>query len=373
MRIGLNLLYLIPGEVGGTETYARGLIEALAQEDVRNEYTVFINCESRHLDFIHHPHFKIVECRLKATNRVARFLWEQFILPGQVRRAGLDLLHSLGYVAPLYLPCKSVVTIHDLNYKYVPQSMTVVTRSVQRLFVEASAHRTDHIIAVSEFVRGQLINYLKFPPEKITTIHEAVERNVFTHAKPGRLLLSSYGLSRPYIFAFSSLTPHKNIASLIKAFQRINEIIPGAYQLVITGHQPRGNQSLKEEAIKLGLKDSVIFTGYLERPDINALLSGAAVFAFPSFYEGFGLPVLEAMSCGTPVACSERAALPEIAGDAALYFDPGDVEQMAKVLLKILQDEPGRQFLRQRAEKNLERFSWEKTARQTVAVYTSYN
>ncbi len=369
MRIGINLLYLIPGEVGGTETYARGLLNALARVDVKNEYFIFINRESRHLDFIRHPTFTIVECGVRAVNRPARFVWEQGFLPGQVRRTGIEVLHSLGYVAPFCEPCRSVVTVHDLNFLFVPQSMTGLTRLVQGFSVRTAVRRTDYVIAVSEYVRQQLIQRLRIPAGRITAIHEAAELPVAPAHRPDPAFLSRYGLSRPYILAFSSLTPHKNIPSLIKAFQKITQQVPGTYQLAIIGHEPTSGPSLRKIVQELGLGEQVVFTGYLERPDVNVLLRGAAVFAFPSLYEGFGLPVLEAMANRAPVACSQRGALLEIAAQAAAYFDPADIDQMADVLLKVLRDEALRRTLIQRGIENLGRFSWEDTARQTLAVY----
>lgn len=373
MRIGLNLLFLIPGEVGGTETYTRGLLKALAQTSPHNEYVVFVNRESRLLDFIRQPNFRIVECGLNATNRTARILWEQIILPGQARNAKVDVLHSLGYTAPLLPGCKSIVTVHDLNYKFVPESMTALTRIMQRFLVSGAVHRADHVIAVSEFVRNQVLKFLKIPVQKVTAVHEGVEQEMFAPAQKDPALLEWYGIRRPYIFAFSSQTPHKNIPGLIRAFKLINQKAPGEFQLVIGGHQPRGGNQLIDLLHETGLgTEEVILTGYLEDRTRTALLGNATVFAFPSFYEGFGLPLLEAMSTGTAVACSNRASIPEIAGDAAAYFDPTDVEQIANTLLMLLRDEPGRRLLISRGNKNLERFSWEKAARETCNIYSQY-
>ena len=372
MRIGLNLLFLIPGEVGGTETYTRGLLKALARADNHNRYIVFINRETRQQDFIRQPNFSVVECGVNAGNRAARLLWEQFILPFQVRAQKLDVLHSLGYVAPLILPCKSIATIHDLNYRFVPESMTTLTRIVNRFFITWTAQRADHIIAVSEFVRRQLTSYLGLPPEKITAIHEAVERDTFGSRTNNAALYARYGIQHPYIFAFSSLTPHKNISGLLRAFAVIKRDMPGTVQLVVVGHQPRTGTPLSELTTHLNLnKRDVIFTGYVDDQVRGSLLANATVFAFPSFYEGFGLPALEAMAYGVAVACSNRASLPEVAGDAAAYFDPANTEEMAAVLTQLLNDPGERRSLIERGKKNLERFSWEQTARQTLALYES--
>lgn len=369
MRIGLNLLFLIPGEVGGTETYTRGLLKGLARVDTYNQYIVFINRESRQLDFIHQANFSVVDCGVHAKNRAARLFWEQFILPLQVRWHNLDVLHSLGYIAPLILPCKSVVTIHDLNYKFVPESMAALTRVMQKIFVTLTAHRANHIIAVSEFVRGQVIKYLKLRPGKITSIHEAAELEVFAPAERNPELLVHYGIFRPYLFAFSSLTPHKNIVGLIKAFAQIKQAAPNTFQLVIAGHQPRNTPMIKLAA-DLGLSnEDIILTGYLDNKARTALLGNATAFAFPSLYEGFGLPILEAMASRVAVACSNCASLPEVAGEAAIYFDPLNIKQMTDVLVLLLSNDDERRVLIARGEKNLQRFSWEKTAYETIAVY----
>jgi glycosyltransferase involved in cell wall biosynthesis len=373
MRIGLNLLFLIPGEVGGTETYSRGLITSLVEKYPGVQFYVFINKESGQLDFLEHPNLVKILCPIFAANRCARLLWEQLILPWQVRHLHLDLLHSLGYFGPLWLPCKSVITIHDLNYKFVPQSMSRLTRIVQKLLVEASVHSVDHVIVVSNFVRNQVINFLRISSDKVSAIHEASTYLMSQVITPlAHDIRERYGISKPYIVAFSSLTVHKNISGLIQAFQRIYELAPGRYQLVIIGHEPRKDGTLLDLRQNLSfLNLGIFFTGYLSDPEVISLLANSATFVFPSYYEGFGLPLLEAMSMSVPVVCSNRGSLPEVAGEAALFFDPQNTREMADSILRVLEDGNLSTYLIHKGHQNLTRFSWEKAAAETFGVYQS--
>lgn len=373
MKIGLNLLYLLPGEVGGTETYAISLIHAISKIDQENTYYIYLNRESSNIDLPTSSNFISVHCKVNATNRFFRFFWEQLILPWQVRHLRLDLLHSLGYVSPLFLSCRSVVTVHDLNYKFVPQSMSAITRLAQRLSVEASTRFVDHVIVVSNFVRNQVINFLKIAPHKVSTIHEAPKfktDQIITPLEPS--FREKYGISKPYIVAFSSLTPHKNITGLIRAFQRICHLAPDRYQLVIIGHRPRNNIPMRNLEQQLeSLNERVVFTGYVSDSEIFMLLANSSVFVFPSLYEGFGLPLLEAMSAGVPVVCSNRGSLPEVAGEAALFFDPENIMEMADQILRVVEGVELRKDLINKGKLNLTRFSWEKAAGETLNVYRS--
>lgn len=373
MRIGLNLLFLIPSEVGGTETYSTSLIWAIHKLDQVNEYFLFINRETIDLDLPKGCNFHRIICPFHGKNRVMRFLWEQMVLPWQTAALNLDVLHSLGYISPLALPCKSVVTIHDLNFLSIPESFTPFTRIIQKYFVTWSAMRADRIIVVSEFVRNQLEAYLENIHRRVSVIHEAPKEEIQMKENLPKWtdLQAKYSLIKPYIFAFSSLTLHKNIARLIEAYAKLRQEGVNC-QLLIVGHQPIRGTPLPKLAESLSLKrNEVIFTGYLQDYDVSLLLSHATVFAFPSLYEGFGLPALEAMATGTVVACSSNGSLPEIVGEAAVIFDPTQVDQIAQALSSLLKDETLRQVLKERGRLNLQRFSWDRAAHTTLEVYYS--
>jgi glycosyltransferase involved in cell wall biosynthesis len=373
MNIGLNLLFLLPGEVGGTETYALSLIQALSQVDLENRYYLFINNEAKNLVLPVSKNFIPVRCNFYARNRLIRFLWEQLALPVQAVYHRLDILHSPGYITPLILKCKSVVTIHDLNYLAIPEVFTFFTRIVQRVFVSLSVLRVNQIIAVSEFTKIELCNNFNVPQDKITVTLEAPKnRDVqpFNDEIHREKFLGQFGIGKPFILAFSSLAQHKNIPMLIDAFIRANASVDNRWTLVVVGHLPV-NIRKSDQITGHHFMDTfkVAFTGYLPDDDITRLLSSADLFAFPSLYEGFGLPVLEAMQHGIPVACSNRGSLPEIAGCAAIYFDPTDLEAMAESMVSLMTNRELRQQFSALGKYNVSQFSWERCARETLAVY----
>jgi glycosyltransferase involved in cell wall biosynthesis len=370
MRVGLNLLYLIPSVVGGTETYARSLISALAGEDGDAEYVVFVNAEAADMDVEPAPNFRRVRCRVRASRRPLRYAWEQLVLPLQVVRHRLDVLHSLGYVGPLACPCRHAVTIHDLNYLRHTHGMPDSRRRALRFFVGHGARRADHVLTVSEFARGEIVGELGIPPERVTVTYNAPRTAArgegSRDARSGSDIARRYGLPSRYALAFTSQSAHKNIDRLIDAFGLLAPSIPHA--LVLVGHEPAGS-TLRARVAAAGLGDRVVFTGYVPDEHVLPLLGGADLFVFPSLYEGFGIPVLDAQSVGVPVACSSAGSLPEVAGPGALLFDPWQVDAIARAIQMCLADGALRDRLRRAGSANVARFSWEATARATVGVY----
>ena len=369
MRIGLNLLFMIPGIVGGTETYAVSLINALAKIDSANQYFIFTNRETNPRTFQVGENFTFVPCPINATNRVSRFLWEQLILPSQARGYQLDLVHSLGYISPLMLSMKSIVTIPDLNYRAIPQSFTSFTRAVQKFFVENSARRVNQIITISEFTRGDIIQRLGISSDKVTAILLAPKERESREQASWDELILKHRINRPYVFVLSSKSPHKNIPRLVEAFLRANHQLAHAFQLIVGGHLPDHAGTARQIKTVVDESSDIRVTGYISDDELAELLAHASVYAFPSLYEGFGLPALEAMAVGVPVLSSDRASLPEVCGDAAIFFDPLDVEAIAASLVKVLSDSELRSRLTADGYENLKRFSWESAARQTLAVY----
>jgi glycosyltransferase involved in cell wall biosynthesis len=364
VRVALNLLYLIPGVVGGTETYAYSLIHSLAALDGENEYVVFLNRLAADIDITPGSNFRRVICPFIPLRRMVRYGWEQGILPIQLAREKIDLVHSLGYVAPLAARARQIVSVHDLNFLSHDGWGTSQRRRILRFFVERSIKRADHVITMSEFARGGLIEELGVSPEKVSVTHEAAARHL---QNPDPAARSDYDPAggMPYIVAFSALPTHKNIARLVRAFEQIQDVVP--HSLVVIGNLPDNPEYRRRLEAKAGKR--IHFTGYLSNADMAAALKGASLFAFPSLYEGFGLPVVEAQQAGIPVACSAVAALPEVAGSGAHYFDPLSVESIAAALRKCLLDADLRETLVRKGYENARRFSWEKTARETLAIY----
>ena len=366
MLVALNLLYLIPGVVGGTETYATSLIHGLARADADNDYVVYVNRGAADLDITPASNFRRVVCPFIALRRIVRYGWEQGILPLQLRRAHPALVHSLGYVAPLAARGPHVVTVHDLNYLGHAGRRTPAGRRAFRFFVEQTVKRAAHVITISEFSRGEIAKHLPVSPDKVSVIHHGgrTENEAGGGAQAGN---ATPPVSTPYIMAFGSLSAHKNLGRLVAAFNSIASIVP--HSLVLVGHLPE-KPTFRAELEQAG-SDRVTFTGYLPEPEVQALIANASLFAFPSLYEGFGMPILDAQHAGVPIACSNAAALPEVAGDGAYLFDPYSVEAIADALKACLLDTDLRADLVRKGYANAARFSWDKAARETLSVYSS--
>ena len=364
MHIALNLLYLIPGVVGGTETYARSLIDALAREDDDNEYSVYLSREAADLDVTPAPNFKRFVTPVVAMQRAARYGWEQGILPLQLMRRKPDLVRSLGYVSPLAAQCPQVVSVHDVNYLGHKGRRTAIGRRAFQFFVERSVRRADRVITISEFSRKEIVRHMNVSKDKVTVVYLAGRDNADeANGSPESEIVQSIG--RPYILAFSSLSAHKNIARLIAAYSKISSDVPHA--LVLVGHLPeKAGERNQMQSVE---NDRIVFTGFIPDEEVDALMKSASLFAFPSLYEGFGLPILDAQHASVPVACSSASALPEVAGDGAVQFDPHSVDDMAQALRRCLVDQDLRARLIAAGHANTSRFSWGRTARETLDVY----
>lgn len=366
MRIGLNLLYLLPGVVGGTETYAAGLLHGLAQIDKQNEYFVFVNRESSKWPLPDAPNFHRVICTVQAVNRTKRYLFEQLKLPFLAQSYKLQLLHSLGYVMPVLSPCKAVVSIFDIIYDY-PGSFA--RRQLLKLFAKMSARRADGILTISENSKDQIGAHLNVSPQKITVTYLAPKIRKVSPDASWASVKKRFNLDDVYLLALSSFSPSKNIPRLLDALAILIKELPENIKLVLAGHVPSKGANLFKQVESLNLGKRVLFTGYLSDDEMVLFLQNATAFIFPSLYEGFGIPVLEAMLAGVPVACSNAASLPEVAGNAALLFDPLVVEEIAMTIRRLVNEPDLRTELVRKGYQNVARFSWKTTAEKTLRVY----
>jgi len=263
-----------------------------------------------------------------------------------------------------------IASIHDAIPYVQPQTSTALDWLVQRVWLPLAGRRARHILTLSRQSSADLQRCLAIPARKITVIPLAAE----THFRPIPLaqrhpILERHGLEPPYILYVGSVEPRKNLLRLLQAYQRLRQWST-RWRLVIVGARNYWKSSPIARAVQdSGLQGCVHFTGYIPDEDLPALYSAADLFAFPSLYEGFGLPVLEAMACGTPVVTSNSSSLPEVVGDAALLVDPYDVEALAEAMRQILADPQLAEDLRQRGLQRASEFSWERTAQSTVAVY----
>lgn len=350
MRIGVNLLFLLPAQVGGTETYVRNLLPALLDLDRAPDLVLFTNREN-HETF---EGFERVALGVKARSRTRRILAEQLLLPAAAARARVDILFSPGYTAPLRARVPQVVTIHDAQFRAHPEDFPAPARWAHAFFVTRAARAADAVLAVSQFARGELRERLGVPDAKIRVTGEAPA------PPPPEPWPLPPGVSPPFLLCVGNTYPHKNIRPLAEVFARNADDIP--HRLVIVG-QPRAGEPAPHPRIQRIHR--------LSPPELFGLYRACDLFVFPSRYEGFGLPVAEAMAAGARVAAARAAAVPEVAGDAATYFDPDDPDDIARAIREALGESPERRrALVEAGRARAASFTWAACARRTLDAFS---
>jgi glycosyltransferase involved in cell wall biosynthesis len=370
MHIGLNLIFLVPGETGGMEVAARELIPALvAAAPPRLRFTAFVNRETAAAgDGPWGELLPAVTVPVNARDRVQWVLGEQTLLPILAARDGVGLMHSMASTAPLWGRFRRVVTVHDLIYARFPEAHAGVRDKGMQVLVPWAVRRSDRVIADSQSTREDLMALLGVEPERIDVVplglgtvrrqEPLAERDVRARFELGE---------RRVVLSLSAKRPHKNLLALIGALARI----PAEDRpvLVMPGYPTAHEAELRGRAGALGVSDDVRFPAWVSNAELEGLWSIARAFVFPSLYEGFGLPVLEAMARGVPVACSNASSLTEVAGHAALLFDPHEEREIAAALRRLLEDEALCERLRALGVAQAAQFTWERTARLTLDSY----
>ena len=361
LHVGLNLIFLVPGQTGGMEVYARELVPRLAAiDDLR--VTAFVNREAAGEDF----GCEQVVVPVAATSRLQWVRGEQLLLPRIAAARGIDLLHSLGSTAPVRGAFEKVVTVHDLMYKVIPDAHFGVRGLGMRVLVPAAVRTSDRVIAISDATREDLRRALHVPETKVAVVPQGVSPATVVPTPEtelrGRLDLGG----RRVLLTVSAKRPHKNLLRLIEAFALLREPRP---VLVLPGYPTPHEAELRARAEQLRVTADVRFPAWVSSADLEGLYRLADAFVFPSLYEGFGLPVLEAMARGVPVATSGRGSLSEVAGDAALLFDPESVPAITAALRVLLEEPAAAADLRERGSRQASGFTWDQTASRTRAVY----
>jgi glycosyltransferase involved in cell wall biosynthesis len=369
VHVGLNLIFLVPGETGGTETYARELIDALVQISPEVRFTAFVNRETADKGGgSWNEAVEAITVPVLARHRTEWVRGEQQLLPRLAMRAGVDVLHSLANTAPAWGRFARVVTIHDLHYRIVPEAHLGLLGLGMRLLVPMAARRADRIIVPTQTTRQDLRRLLGLGEEKIDVVHEGFGTRRGTGAIDEHSLRATLDAgTRPIVLTVSAKRPHKNLMRLIGAIA----LIPGPSRplLVLVGYSTSHEADLRRRAEQLGLNDDVRILGWVTQEELEGLYAASSGFVFPSLYEGFGLPVLEAMARGIPVACSARGALREVAGDAALTFDPESEPAIAQAIERLLVDRPEAERLVAAGRERAARFTWTAAAAGTLASY----
>jgi glycosyltransferase involved in cell wall biosynthesis len=368
MRICLDISAAL-GQDAGIGRYARELAIALSQLPDGPELLLFHNQQS--LSRLPASLASLPCLRIPLSNRTWRlFLWAGLPLPGgwTAPLQQCQLFHGTDSLAPrTMLP--TVLTIHDLSPLLFPEHHTRFHRLYSRYALPGMARRAQVIITDSAATQSDVISRLHIASDRTRVIHLGLDHKRFYPRDPAQAQMSiqqALGIRPPYLLAIGTLEPRKNLLALLRAYAQLE---PDSPMLVLAGKQGWGNTPLTETAQQLGIQDRVSFTGFVPDALLPDLYAGAHLFVYPSLYEGFGLPVLEALGCGTPVITSKLSSLPEVAGDAALLVDPYDIDDLAQQMRNMLFNSDLRAHLRSAGPKQAAQFTWQRTAQQTLAVY----
>lgn len=365
MLIGIDASRTAVTQRTGTENYSLYLIRKLIEVGGAHHFRLYFNQPPQVGLFIRNER---VQWRVMPFPR----LWTHLRLAWEVTLHPPDVLYVPAHVVPLLHPRRCVVSVHDLGYLHHPQAHTRWGRWYLDLSTRFNVRSAQRVIADSQATRQDLVSHYKVNAEKIVVAYPAGTPGLAPVTDPAKLdrIRHTYDTGRSYFCYVGTLQPRKNLDTLLKAFSSLiaRGAIPDDVRLVLAGKRGWKCEDIVELAHSKGLDERVVLPGYVPSQDLPALLSGALAYVLPSLYEGFGLPILEAMACDTPVICSDTSSLPEVAGDAALYVSPHDTEGWARAMARIYHDATLRQEMIGRGRKQVERFSWERCARTVLAA-----
>ncbi|HWP46762.1 MAG TPA: glycosyltransferase family 1 protein [Candidatus Limnocylindrales bacterium] len=373
MRIGIDARKLDDFGIG---TYIRNLVHHLAKKDTRNTYILF--CPP------HHEPFELPGRNFsKVIEDAGKYSLKELVrLPFQMKYHKLDLFHAPHYTLPPLRPCKAVVTIHDVIHLRFPQYLpSVGAYYYAKGMMFLAARSASKIITVSQFCKKDIVEILKVPETKVEVIYNGVAEvyrwstssdfNSIENKVKTREFLNRFGITGPYLLYVGNFMAHKNLKTLMEAYRLLKDQSGFHHQLVLVGDNRKGRPELENFITTRQWQNEVILTGFVPWEWLPIFYRSADLFVFPSLYEGFGLPVLEAMACGVPVVASNRSSLPEIIGEAGVLVNPESPQEIAQAIWRVLSDSGLRTRLIRGGLDQARRFSWEETARKTLAVYQS--
>jgi len=368
-RIGIDARLFGTAQAVGIGRYTEELIRHLVELDKDNQYHVFLSAFAASSFPIYAPNLSKT-----GVNFSHYTCGEQFVYPSIIKKTNLDLIHYTNFNSPVFFTgVPSIVTIHDLTLWFFPgrKQRSWFRRMVYRWVIKKTCQNAKHIIAITKNTKRDIVELLNINPGKITVIYEAVPKQfkVIKDETTIDKLKHKFNISCPYFVYVGQWRDHKNVIRMIRAFSLVRRRYGLDYQLVMVGkidkHYPEVQAVIKE----LNLGESVILTGYIPDSDLPYLYNGAELFVWPSLYEGFGLPPLEAMACGVPVIASETSCIPEVLGDAAHYFNPLNVEEIAKNMAEVAKSYALKRELKLKGLQQVKKYSFDKSARQTHKIY----
>jgi len=363
---------IVREEITGTGFYITNLINGLIKIDNLNNYYIFGDEQYlRKYIKIDKDNFRVVHKRFK--NRIIRVLWEYFIFPFELKKLKIDILHSPNYITPLLkFGFKIILTIHDLTFLLFPEKYTITKRWLFGKMIPVFIKKSDKIVAVSENTKKDILKFFSIPDDKILVTYESYPEyyNFSIDRSKAEDILNKYGIERNFILYVGMIEPRKNIISLLKAFVELDKDLE--LDLVIVGKKGwyfKEIEKYMENAINLRLKNKIMFTGYIPEHELKYFYRLALMFVYPTLYEGFGLPPLQAMACGTSVITSNISSLPEVVGDAAIKINPDDLGDLKNSIKWLYTDEGKRDELIKKGLENVKKFSLENVASNVLSVY----
>ena len=375
MKIGIDCRTILNpklGERAGVGHYTHYLVKNIIKCDTQNEYVLFFDWRFRDMKEFERKNVTVKNFPFSQYNKYLPFAYSHMLISAYLVKEGLDLFHSPISSLPLTYPKKSIITVHDLAIYKNPAWFPSQIFST-KLLVPQSLRKADKIIAVSESTKKDLKQIFNIPSKKIKVIYEGATIEKISVKNKRIDNLKRFKLWPKFILFVGTLTPRKNIVNLIRAYKQLLKMEPGfaEYQLVLAGGKGYQNDKVFNEIKEQKLKKQVRYLGYVTHNQKMELMKKATCFVFPSSYEGFGLPVAEAMALGTPVITSKVSSLPEVAGKAALLVDPEHDHEIAKALKKVLSDKKLQARMIEKGKKQVKLFSWEQSAQETIQVYNS--
>jgi len=375
VRVGVNAMFLALGQYGGVETYTRALMRELPTLDDAIKYNIFTPPQAAGTWHAGGTMREILCPLPRIANRkvqwAARLAYEYGVLPSRAVRGRCEVLFSPCFTAPIRPRYASVVTIHDMQHEDMPELFPWLDRTVFLTLLRRAARDAAHILTMSEYTKGRIIARYGIPPERITVGHNAASPAFFARVGPEEIarVRTKYSVTGRYLLSVATLHAHKNLDLLIDAVKALRLQSPGEdLRLVLVGLRGTAADPLSAKIRMVGGEEFITRTGYVPDADLPALYQGASACITPSRYEGFGIPVLEAMASGVPVVTSNATALPEVAGDAALMFDPADLTALIAALRRVLADADLCAALIARGTARAQQFTWRRTAEITLAV-----